>query len=147
MTAWRVEMTLREFAKPQQTDIWFDYPVHRADNAGRLKDLQPAGYDDGRRWEPRKPKSEDERLTEQIAKTKERNSAYVTRLSLEFENLAGEEGYVPLQDLAKAMGVSYTSTKFRNGIADMENTRKYKIEKEFLCKDGYKRTVLKGVSQ
>lgn len=39
MTAWRIEGTLREFPKFQPVNLWFDYPVHRADESGALKDI------------------------------------------------------------------------------------------------------------
>lgn len=38
-TAWRIDGTLREFAKFPPVNLWFDYPVHRVDNTGILKDL------------------------------------------------------------------------------------------------------------
>lgn len=41
MTAWRIEGTLREFPKFEAMDVWFDYPVHRPDMVGSLKDIQP----------------------------------------------------------------------------------------------------------
>lgn len=37
-TAWRVEGTFREFPPIEPIDIWFDYPIHRRDTAGLLKD-------------------------------------------------------------------------------------------------------------
>lgn len=40
-TAWRVEGTLREFASFKPVDFYFDYPVHRVDTEGLLKDLKP----------------------------------------------------------------------------------------------------------
>lgn len=40
-TAWRMEGTLREYPKFPAVDMWFDYPVHRADSYGVLKDAQP----------------------------------------------------------------------------------------------------------
>ena len=40
MTAWRIEGTLREFARFDPVNLWFDYPVHKPDN-GLLEDLQP----------------------------------------------------------------------------------------------------------
>lgn len=40
-TAWRIEGTLREFPKFQPVNLWFDYPVHREDGSGALKDIQP----------------------------------------------------------------------------------------------------------
>ncbi len=41
MTAWRVEGTLREFQKFEPVNLWFDYPVHKADKTGSLGDTQP----------------------------------------------------------------------------------------------------------
>lgn len=38
-TAWRIDGTLREFAKFEPLNLWFDYPVHRVDNTGILKDV------------------------------------------------------------------------------------------------------------
>ncbi len=40
-TAWRIEGTLREFPKFEPVNLWFDYPVHRIDRIGVLKDIQP----------------------------------------------------------------------------------------------------------
>lgn len=40
-TAWRIEGTLREFPKFLPVNLWFDYPVHRQDGSGALKDIQP----------------------------------------------------------------------------------------------------------
>ena len=39
-TAWRIEGTLREFARFDPVDLWFDYPVHTPDT-GLLEDLKP----------------------------------------------------------------------------------------------------------
>lgn len=39
-TAWRIEGTLREFARFEPVNLWFDYPVHKPDT-GLLEDLQP----------------------------------------------------------------------------------------------------------
>lgn len=40
-TAWRIEGTLREFPKFEPVNLWFDYPIHRLDDVGSLKDIQP----------------------------------------------------------------------------------------------------------
>ena len=42
-TAWRIECTLREFPKPAALNLWFDYPVHRFDESGKLKDVEAEG--------------------------------------------------------------------------------------------------------
>ncbi len=41
MTAWRIDGTLREFPKFEPVNLWFDYPTHRIDDVGSLKDIQP----------------------------------------------------------------------------------------------------------
>lgn len=40
-SAWRIEGTLREFASFRPINVWFDYPIHRADSEGLLKDVKP----------------------------------------------------------------------------------------------------------
>lgn len=42
-TAWRIEGTLREFPKFEPINLWFDYPVHKEDVSGALKDLEFEG--------------------------------------------------------------------------------------------------------
>ena len=39
LTAWRIDGTLREFPKFEPVNLWFDYPVHRLDDVGILKDI------------------------------------------------------------------------------------------------------------
>lgn len=36
-TAWRLESNLREFKSFNPVNIWFEYPIHRVDEAGKLK--------------------------------------------------------------------------------------------------------------
>lgn len=40
-TAWRLEGTLREYPKFAPVNVWFDYPAHRIDHIGVLKDVDP----------------------------------------------------------------------------------------------------------
>lgn len=42
-SAWRVEGTLREYAKFDPVNMWFAYPIHKVDDVGSLKDIQPEG--------------------------------------------------------------------------------------------------------
>ncbi len=42
-SAWRVEGTLREYSKFAPVNMWFQYPVHRVDQVGSLKDIEPEG--------------------------------------------------------------------------------------------------------
>lgn len=41
VTAWRIEGTLREFAKFSPVNLYFDYPVHTVDKTGVLNDIDP----------------------------------------------------------------------------------------------------------
>lgn len=43
-SAWRVEGTLREYPKFEPINMWFQYPIHRVDETGVLKDIK---LDDG----------------------------------------------------------------------------------------------------
>ena len=42
-TAWRIEGTLREFPSFDPVDLWFQYPLHRADRKGQLAELDVEG--------------------------------------------------------------------------------------------------------
>lgn len=42
-SAWRVEGTLREYAKFEPVNMWFQYPIHKVDEVGSLKDIDPEG--------------------------------------------------------------------------------------------------------
>lgn len=42
-SAWRVEGTLREYPKFEPVNMWFQYPIHRVDDVGSLKDIDPDG--------------------------------------------------------------------------------------------------------
>lgn len=42
-SAWRIEGTLREFPKFPPVNVWFDYPIHRIDRVGVLKDVNADG--------------------------------------------------------------------------------------------------------
>lgn len=40
LSAWRIDMTLREFPKPKPLNLWFDYPIHKPDRDGILTDAE-----------------------------------------------------------------------------------------------------------
>ena len=46
-TAWRIDGTLREFAKFAPVNLWFDYPAHRLDDVGVLQDADVEGAEPG----------------------------------------------------------------------------------------------------
>ncbi|MGF6367240.1 RecA-family ATPase, partial [Aequitasia blattaphilus] len=56
-SAWRIEGTLREFPKFEPVNLWFDYPVHRVDKVGSLKDISPE--DETPQWKKAASKRKD----------------------------------------------------------------------------------------
>lgn len=69
-TAWRVEGTLREFAKFKPVNMWFSYPVHFLDDSGVLADIQLEETTpnwkknlDSQKANEKKKKSADEKFT------------------------------------------------------------------------------------
>lgn len=93
MTAWRIEGTLREFPKFSPIDLWFDYPVHRVDCVGVLKDIQ---LDDQQpSWKKAMVKRKDPE-----EKKKERNSSIETAYAA-----CGIDGEITVTALAEYMGV------------------------------------------
>src|SRR5690606_20836627 len=103
-SAWRIEGTLREFAAFTPRDVWFDYPVHRVDTTGVLKDQQPEF--EKRPWQramdARKPKAD---------KKKDRRRA----IEMAYEACTFE-GDVTVEALAEYMGV--TERTVRNRIKE-----------------------------
>ena len=74
-TAWRVEGTLREFAKFSPLNMWFSYPVHSVDTTGVLADIQLE--DSKPAWQKAKDsrKSKKEKLKERQEKLETAYSA------------------------------------------------------------------------
>lgn len=42
MTAWKMECTLREFAKPLPKYLWFEWPIHKLDESKSLQNMKAA---------------------------------------------------------------------------------------------------------
>ena len=96
MTAWRLEGTLREFAKFDPVSCWFRYPIHIPDESGALSDIEPETEKPV--WEKAK-----EKRKKQAAKERE---AKKNALEIAFTALESEGSEVSLQDLAEYMGRS-----------------------------------------
>lgn len=62
-TAWRMEGTLREFAKFKPFDFWFEYPKHVLDLSGKLSKIKPEA-EPKKPKEPKPKKTKDEQLEE-----------------------------------------------------------------------------------
>lgn len=112
-TAWRIEATLREFPKFPPINVWFDYPVHKTDYSGTLKDIEPEG----------------EKAPWQRATEKHKKSAEATRNKnkIRFENaveLANPDGAPTVNDLAEYLDMSNRT------VRDWVKKYGYTIDKE-----------------
>lgn len=118
LTAWRIEGTLREFPKFEPVNLWFDYPIHRLDDVGSLKDIQPDAEKPvwQKAAENRKKQAEDKRL-------KKRNE-----FEIEFSNIEMEGREVPAQELAEKL-----DTNSRELLSWLGDTKRQKrdLKKDF----------------
>ncbi|MCW6666966.1 AAA family ATPase [Aerococcaceae bacterium NML190938] len=101
-TAWRVEGTLREFAKFNPVNIWFGYPVHTVDDIGVLSDITPEDT------QPVWKKNFDKKKSKQDNK-EDRKQSFDTAYSALFD---GTEP-VSVDDLAEYLGVSEKTVRRR----------------------------------
>ena len=99
-TAWRIEGTLREFPKFEPINMWFDYPVHREDESGALKDIQTEAEQPP--WQKKgKPKSPAEKKKENLEKLKE---------AFEQSDMDGT-GKVKMSDIGEYMNITVNTVK------------------------------------
>ena len=114
-TAWRVDGTLREFAKFKARDIWFSYPTHTVDDTGILADIQ---LDDNTpSWKKNLEKSGKKQSPAQ--RKKDRKVAFETAYS------ALNDGIQPVtqDDMCEYLGISSRTFKRR-----MEEIDGYKLD-------------------
>ena len=114
-TAWRVDGTLREFAKFKARNIWFSYPTHTVDETGILADIQ---LDDNTpSWKKNLEKSSKKQSPAQ--RKKDRKEAFETAYS------ALNDGIQPVtqEDMCEYLGISSRTFKRR-----MEEIDGYKLD-------------------
>lgn len=68
-SAWRVEGTLREYPKFDPVNMWFQYPIHKVDDVGSLKDIEPEG--EAPAWQKATNKRKDKAKQERRSKAEE----------------------------------------------------------------------------
>lgn len=93
-TAWRIEGTLREYAKFEPLNLYFEYPVHRVDKTGILDGLKAESDKPG--WE----KAKDNRKSPQQNKDERRRN-----IEAAFE-AASFNGRATVQAMAEYLGKS-----------------------------------------
>lgn len=109
-TGWRVEGVLREFAPLSPRYLWFDYPAHKADETGILKDLAANGEKHGSIYKAQSARKEKAKAAKLSKKEELRNA-------LLYAN-CGEDCTV--KNLAEYMGTSDDTVRkwlTRNGFA------------------------------
>lgn len=122
-TAWRIEGTLREFAGFRPLNVWFDYPIHRADEKGVLKDIDPYSMMPGKIEYAKRVYSEDN-----DKRKKERDES--VEIAYEACTMNGE---VKVKDIAEYLGVSEKSARRRilsNGMFTIKTSKVLRIENE-----------------
>ena len=114
-TAWRVDGTLREFAKFKPRNIWFSYPTHTVDESGVLADIQ---LDDNTpSWKKNLEKSGKKQSPAQ--RKKDRKVAFETAYS------ALNDGIQPVtqEDMCEYLGIS--SRTFKRRLEEIDG---YKLD-------------------
>lgn len=101
-TAWRIEGTLREFPKFDALNLWFDYPIHRADTTGVLKDCNFEGN-----FDPPYKKNFSKKNTKSENK-KGRMESLMTAFTAEENN-----GQADINDIATYLGVTEKTVRNR----------------------------------
>ncbi|WP_440896260.1 AAA family ATPase [Amphibacillus sp. Q70] len=102
-SAWRVEGTLREYPKFAPVNMWFQYPIHKVDDTGILKDIQPESE------QPTWQKNSSKKKKTSKERKQEQNEA----IESAFEACTIDE-VVTLESIAEFMGV--TDRTVRNRI-------------------------------
>lgn len=112
-TAWRVEGTLREFAKFEPVNIWFNYPKHTIDDVGVLSDLEADNNDN-------KYKKNKKARTEQ-------NNENTKDNLLEFENAVENCSFG--EDPTKKMVADYLGVSVKTIERRLENNKIFWFDK------------------
>lgn len=94
-TGWRVEGVLREFAPLSPRYLWFDYPAHKADETGILKDLTANGEKHGSIYKAQSARKEKAKAAKLSKKEQIRNALL----------LANGGGPVTTKDLAEYFNI------------------------------------------
>lgn len=104
-TAWRIEGTLREFPKFEPISLWFDYPVHKVDKVGVLKDIQPEEMKQP--FQRGKEKRKEQAKSQNADRKAKTENAYNSLKSL------NEDGVVTVKEMAEYLEITAEGLKKR----------------------------------
>lgn len=126
-TAWRVEGTLREFAKFKPVNMWFSYPVHFLDDSGVLADIQLE--DTNAKNSPWK-KNFDKKMTKE-----ERTQKRAEKLETAIEALNDGVSPVTIDDLIDYFSTEEKPVSEKTIRRWIKNNGKFEVEnKEIIAK-------------
>jgi RecA-family ATPase len=108
MSAWRIEGTLREFARRPPVDCWFDHPVHRIDTEDLLKDVTPEA--DRAPWEKGRDTN--------ASRSKKRKEKRQADLLEAYDTLYGFDPGVPVTVKALVDYFGKTEQTIRNWVGE-----------------------------
>lgn len=108
-TAWRLECSLREFANFKPVNLWFDYPLHKADLTGVLSNVGAEGSAEANLAKSGKRKSTPESRKEEF------DNAY--------DALLGTDSSVTAKDLAEYLDISERT--IRDRLKELEDSYHY----------------------
>jgi len=101
-SAWRVEGTLREYPKFEPVNMWFQYPIHKVDDVGSLKDIEPEG--DTPAW---KKQMDKKKKSPEVAKQERKNALEIAI------GACGIDEKITTEDLAEYMAISEKTVRRR----------------------------------
>lgn len=128
VSAWRIEGTLREFPKFQPVNLYFDYPVHKVDETGVLKDIDP---DDVK---PLWQKAAEKRKNQAKTSREKKNNEF----EIEFSNIELEGREVSAQELSEKLNVSSKTVLSWFGKGQKQKTELIDNFETYFGKDGKK---------
>lgn len=128
VSAWRIEGTLREFPKFQPVNLYFDYPIHKVDETGVLKDIDP---DDVK---PLWQKAAEKRKNQAKTSREKKNNEF----EIEFSNIELEGREVSAQELSEKLNVSSKTVLSWFGKGQKQKTELIDNFETYFGKDGKK---------
>lgn len=116
-TAWRLECSLREFPNFEPRNFWFEYPVHRMDVSGDLKNASAEGS-------PQANLEKSKRRTTKEERKERLDSAFM---------VCARKGYTKVKDMAEYLGIQEKTV--RTYLTEFVDD--YSLESGMVTKNAY----------
>ena len=125
-TGWRVEGTLREFAKFAPVNMWFNYPVHSVDQSGVLADIQVEDSTNGKNspWKKNFEKKKSPR---------ERKQGRSEKIEIAMSSLSDGTIPVSLDDLVGYFSTEDKPVSEKTVRRWVKDSGKYEVKNKQVC--------------